>query len=95
MVRFGGELGLLFVKSWVAFVNAAEPGDAFYGYTGPGYREEFWIIDVDGTASSVDSLVVRIERRKERVEGVLLGGRYRSEWIERGTRRSSSSDSST
>jgi hypothetical protein len=22
---------------------------AFYGYTGPGYTEEFWILDVDGT----------------------------------------------
>ena len=24
-------------------------GDAFYGYTGPGYIEEFWILDVDGS----------------------------------------------
>jgi hypothetical protein len=40
----GGDL-----KSWVAFVDTAEPGDAFYGYTGPGYSEEFWILDVDGT----------------------------------------------
>ena len=40
----GGDL-----KSWVAFVDTAEPGDAFYGYTGPGYAEEFWILDVDGT----------------------------------------------
>ena len=37
------------LKSWVAFVDASEPGDAFYGYTGPGYTEEFWILDVDGT----------------------------------------------
>jgi hypothetical protein len=36
------------LKSWVAFIDTA-PGDAFYGYTGPGYREEFWILDVDGT----------------------------------------------
>jgi hypothetical protein len=36
------------LKSWVAFIDTAEPGDAFYGYTGPGYREEFWILDVDG-----------------------------------------------
>ena len=36
------------LKSWVAFIDMAEPGDAFYGYTGPGYREEFWILDVDG-----------------------------------------------
>lgn len=40
----GGKL-----KSWVAFVDTAEPGDAFYGYTGPDYREEFWILDVEGT----------------------------------------------
>ena len=40
----GGKL-----KSWVAFIDADEPSDAFYGYTGPGYREEFWILDVDGT----------------------------------------------
>jgi hypothetical protein len=37
------------LKSWVAFVDASEPGDAFYGYTGPGYVEEFWILDVEGT----------------------------------------------
>lgn len=36
------------LKSWVAAVDT-EPGDAFYGYTGPGYTEEFWIIDIDGT----------------------------------------------
>jgi hypothetical protein len=29
--------------------NEAGPADAFYGYTGPGYTEEFWILDVDGT----------------------------------------------
>jgi len=37
------------LKSWVAAVDAGEPGDAFYGYSGPGYREEFWILDVEGT----------------------------------------------
>ena len=37
------------LKSWVAFIDTAEPGDAFYGYTGPDYREEFWILDVEGT----------------------------------------------
>jgi hypothetical protein len=26
-----------------------EPGDAFYGYTGPGYTQGFWILDVEGT----------------------------------------------
>jgi hypothetical protein len=39
----GGQL-----KSWVAAIDT-EPGDAYYGYTGPGYEEEFWILDVDGT----------------------------------------------
>ena len=37
------------LKSWVAFIDTAEPGDAFYGYSGPGYGEEFWILDVEGT----------------------------------------------
>jgi hypothetical protein len=37
------------LKSWVAPFDTAEPGDAFYGYTGPGYREESWILDVEGT----------------------------------------------
>jgi hypothetical protein len=36
------------LKSWVAFVDTGE-GDAFYGYTGPGFREQFWILDVEGT----------------------------------------------
>jgi hypothetical protein len=46
--RFTGcEEGKL--KSWVAFIDTAEEGDAFYGYSGPGYREEFWILDVEGT----------------------------------------------
>ena len=46
--RFNGCVGG-HLKSWVAFVDTAEPGDAFYGYTGPGYTEEFWILDVNGT----------------------------------------------
>jgi hypothetical protein len=37
------------LKSWVSFIDAAEPGDAFYGYDGPDYTEEFWILDVEGT----------------------------------------------
>ena len=37
------------VRSWIAPIDTAEPGDAFYGYTGPGYTEEFWILDVEGT----------------------------------------------
>jgi hypothetical protein len=37
------------LKSWVAAIDLGDPGDAFYGYTGPGYTEEFWILDVEGT----------------------------------------------
>jgi hypothetical protein len=37
------------LKSWVAAIDAGEPGDAYYGYTGPGYTEEYWILDVEGT----------------------------------------------
>jgi hypothetical protein len=37
------------LKSWVAAIDAGEEGDAYYGYTGPGYDEEFWILDVEGT----------------------------------------------
>ena len=36
------------LKSWVAAIDT-ESGDAYYGYTGPGYTEEFWILDVEGT----------------------------------------------
>jgi hypothetical protein len=39
----GGDL-----KSWVAPFDTT-PGDAFYGYTGPGYTEKFWILEVEGT----------------------------------------------
>jgi hypothetical protein len=36
------------LRSWVAPFDTP-PDDAYYGYTGPGYTEEFWIIDIDGT----------------------------------------------
>ncbi len=36
------------LRSWVAPFDTP-PDDAFYGYTGPGYTEEFWILDVGGT----------------------------------------------
>ncbi|MGH2754638.1 MAG: hypothetical protein ACRDLB_09400 [Actinomycetota bacterium] len=39
----GGKL-----KSWVDPLSEPHEGDAFYGYTGPGYTEEFWILDVEG-----------------------------------------------
>ena len=37
------------LRSWIAPMDTVEAGDAFYGYTGAGYREEFWILDVEGT----------------------------------------------
>ncbi len=40
------------LKSWIA-----PPYGAFYGYTGPGYAEEFWILDVEGSR-----LVIAAER---------------------------------
>ncbi|HEX2404694.1 MAG TPA: hypothetical protein VHM29_08325 [Acidimicrobiia bacterium] len=46
-LRFTGCLGGQ-LKSWVAPHDTTE-GDAFYGYTGPGYSEEYWILDVEGT----------------------------------------------
>jgi hypothetical protein len=42
------------LKSWVAAIDT-EPGDAFYGYTGPGYTEQFWILDVEGTRLMIAS----------------------------------------
>jgi hypothetical protein len=43
-VRFSGCIdGNL--HSWISPPNEG----AFFGYTGPGYREEFWILDVEGT----------------------------------------------
>jgi hypothetical protein len=44
------------LMSWVGAIDT-EPGDAYYGYTGPGFREELWILDVDGTR-----LVIAAER---------------------------------
>jgi hypothetical protein len=43
------------LKSWVAAMDSSEPGDAFYGYTGPGYTEEFWILHVEGTRLMVEA----------------------------------------
>ena len=31
------------LKSWI------DVGGVFYGHTGPGYTEEFWILDIEGT----------------------------------------------
>ena len=46
--RFTGCIGGQ-LKSWVAPMDATAEGDAYYGYSGPGYSEEFWILDVEGT----------------------------------------------
>jgi hypothetical protein len=35
------------LMSWIAPTLASRGGYAFYGYTGPGYTEELWILDVD------------------------------------------------
>jgi hypothetical protein len=44
------------LKSWVSFVDAAEEGDAFYGYNAePGRTEDFWILDVDGTRLMIEA----------------------------------------
>ena len=43
------------LKSWVAAIDAGEEGDAFYGYTGPGFTEEFWILDVEGTRLMIET----------------------------------------
>ena len=52
--RFAGcEEGTL--KSWVAFVDTAEEGDAFYGYSEPGHTEDFWILDIQGTRLMIEA----------------------------------------
>lgn len=43
------------LKSWVSPMDTAEEGDAFYGYTGPGHVEEYWILDVDGTRLVIEA----------------------------------------
>ena len=43
------------LKSWVAFIDTAEEGDAFYGYSGPGHTEEFWILDIEGTRLMIEA----------------------------------------
>ena len=34
------------LASWIL---AGQEGEPFFGYTVPGYTEEFWILDVEGT----------------------------------------------
>jgi hypothetical protein len=46
------------LNGWVGALDAVhEDGESFGGYTGPGYREDFWILDVEGTR-----LVIAAER---------------------------------
>ena len=67
------------LKSWVAFIDADLPGDAFYGYTGPGYVEDFWILDVDGTRlmiaaeQSAGSPAADVAERDAIVESIRFG----------------------
>ena len=42
------------LMSWVAAIDVT-PEDAYYGYTGPGFTEEFWILDVEGTRIMIET----------------------------------------
>jgi hypothetical protein len=65
--RFAGcEEGTL--KSWVAAVDAAEEGDAFYGYSEPGHTEEFWILDIEGTRLMIEANWSPNSSRKDMAE---------------------------
>ena len=44
------------LMSWIGAIDTT-PGDAYYGYTGPAYTEEFWLLDVDG-----DRLMIAAEQ---------------------------------
>jgi hypothetical protein len=46
----GGQL-----KSWVDPLSQPNEEDAFYGYSGPGHTEEFWILDVDGSRLVIEA----------------------------------------
>lgn len=43
------------LRSWIAPVVGEQEADeeAYWGYEGPGYTEEFWILDVDGTRLAI------------------------------------------
>jgi hypothetical protein len=43
------------LKSWVDPLSESEEEDAFYGYSGPGHTEEFWILDVDGSRLVIEA----------------------------------------
>lgn len=65
------------LKSWVAPFDDEAP-DAFYGYTGPGYVEEFWLLDVDGTRlmiaaeRSADSPPANIAEMREILDSIRI-----------------------
>jgi hypothetical protein len=52
-VESDGEHGYDFVGcvggSLASWILAGEEGEPYFGYTEPGYTEEFWILDVEGT----------------------------------------------
>ena len=52
--RFTGCIGGQ-LKSWVDPLSQPNEGDAFYGYTGPGHTEEFWILDVEGSRLVIEA----------------------------------------
>ena len=62
------------LNSYIPAIDAAAEGDAslhegdasWHGYTGPGYREEFWILDVEGTR-----LMIAAERSPSSAPGDL------------------------
>jgi hypothetical protein len=37
------------LHSWISPLLGTAGDNDFFGYTGPGYREEFWVLDVEGT----------------------------------------------
>ena len=52
-VESDGEHGYDFVGcvggNLASWILAGQEGEPFFGYTVPGYTEEFWILDVEGT----------------------------------------------
>jgi hypothetical protein len=37
------------LASWISPLLGPPGDNAFFGYTGPGYHEEYWILDIEGT----------------------------------------------
>jgi hypothetical protein len=65
------------LMSWVAFIDTSDY-DAFYGYTGPDYVEEFWILDVEGTRlmiaaeQSADSPATNLDERDAILDSIRI-----------------------